>query len=73
MITINLPLIIRVSDYHELDEVRDTINKLSPSEKVKTRELGFDGQYIGILYTGSYKNQQEFIKSQWVNNAKNKA
>lgn len=63
MIQIRTPAIIRVSDYHEFDSIREVINSLKPSDRVKIKEVGFDGQYVGVLYTGNLANHKEFIVS----------
>jgi hypothetical protein len=50
-ITVNLPVIIEVSDYHEFDDMERAYKKLNPCIKIK--ELGFNMRYIGIAYFGS--------------------
>ena len=51
-IKINLPQIVRVDDYHTIDEYRRLLRELT-GEKVHSYELGFDQKYVGVLYIGS--------------------
>jgi hypothetical protein len=55
-VSIVLPKIVKVGDYHEFDSMTDTLNELIEKgfPKVKSEELGYcDGKgYIGILYVG---------------------
>jgi hypothetical protein len=53
---LELPQIIEVRDYHEFDEIEDTLNQLGISPKIKLKEVGFDGYcYVGIAYAGNLK------------------
>jgi hypothetical protein len=53
-LTITLPAIIEVYDYHEFDQIMDTFAKFGV--KIKYQEVGFAGNYIGIFYSGSKKD-----------------
>ena len=52
----NLPAMIRVNDYHDFPFILDIIREILP--KVKIKEVGFDGSYVGMVYTGSLKDKQ---------------
>ena len=59
---INMPRRIMVSDYHELQQSERNYKILSNNIKVK--EIGFDGQYLGIVYIGSLQEpENQFINS----------
>lgn len=47
---INVPVQVEVRDYHQFDDIKDNIKLLSKQLKVK--ELGCNGNYIGIIYVG---------------------
>lgn len=50
-ITISLPVIVRVMDYHEFYTIMNNVNILNPDKKVIYTEIGFeDGQYVGIIH-----------------------
>ena len=45
-----LPKVIEVNDYHEFKMAQYHINLVDPTVKVK--EVGFAGEYMGIIYRG---------------------
>ena len=55
-VSIVLPKIVKVGDYHEFDSMADTLNELIEKgfPKVKAEELGYSRSkgYIGVLYVG---------------------
>jgi hypothetical protein len=55
-VSIVLPKIIKVGDYHEFDSMAETLNELVEKgfPKVKAEEIGYCGGkgYIGVLYVG---------------------
>lgn len=53
-LTITLPAIIEVYDYHEFDQIVDTMNSFGV--KIKYTEIGYARQYIGVFYIGSKKD-----------------
>lgn len=55
-ITIELPKRVEVSDYHELDAMRDYLKKLNKS--IKVVECGHNGgMYQGMIYVGNRDNE----------------
>jgi len=52
-IQIELPQRIKVSDYHEFNDISDAFNLLGSTNKIRVKEIGFNGAYIGIIYIGS--------------------
>jgi len=66
-IAINIPKLIKVDDYHKLDEVAKTLNNLAGTQ-VKSIEIGYEfnkSEYVsvvGILYTGQKPSLQEIKK-----------
>lgn len=62
-ITISLPAIVRVMDYHEFDTIMDSVNILNPDKKVIYTEIGFeDGQYVGLIHL-DIDEHQEYAKT----------
>jgi len=47
--TPNLPVVIGATDYHYFDVIKEALNKAF-KEKVKMKELGFDGNYYAVFY-----------------------
>ena len=47
-ITLDLPMLIECTDYHEIDEWRENLRMLNSDLKVK--DLGCIGNYIGLVY-----------------------
>ena len=57
-VTVTLPRLVCVTDYHEFDQISDTINDLLDKRVVRVKEIGFargDG-YVGVVYTGRRPN-----------------
>lgn len=52
-LTIDLPKIITVADYHEFDVVGDLLKTLN--EDIEVEEIGFDGTYFGVIYNKNDK------------------
>jgi len=50
-VTLKLPAIVRFGDYHEFDDLKETLQALG-AKYVKVRELGCDYDYYGVVYTG---------------------
>jgi hypothetical protein len=55
-VKIDLPQEIEVFDYHEFNYVQDALRKVISGIKVK--EVGFNGKYLGMIYIGSLKNDE---------------
>lgn len=56
-VTVALPRLVCVSDYHEFDQISDTINNLLDKKVVRVKEIGFaEGEYVGVVYTGHQPN-----------------
>jgi hypothetical protein len=47
---------VEVRDYHEFDELQDHYRLLNKNIKVK--ELGCDGNYIGIVYVFNLRDKE---------------
>lgn len=47
-VTVSLPIIIKVDDYHEFYVLESYFKKLNG--KIKVMEAGFNGKYLGIVY-----------------------
>lgn len=45
-----LPIYYRATDYHEFDDIQNTLQMLVP--EIKAKEIGFDGYYLGMIYIG---------------------
>lgn len=52
---VNIPARIGVGDYHEFDTYRAVLIQLIPGVKVK--EIGYAGEYVGIVYEGNLKDK----------------
>jgi hypothetical protein len=52
---VNIPARIGVADYHEFDTYQAVLRQLIPSVKVK--EIGFAGEYVGMVYEGNIKDK----------------
>jgi hypothetical protein len=63
VVNITLPKLVQVSDYHELSEIARHINIMRPVnvDKVNAAEIGFNGLYVGVIYSGE-KPDEETIK-----------
>lgn len=48
---VNLPVRVAVDDYHEFIYFQDKLRLIIPG--VKVREIGFNGDYLGVAYLGS--------------------
>lgn len=50
---IPLPFHVNVRDYHDFDTIRELIEELSGTSKLKFEEVGLDGEgsYVGVFYT----------------------
>ena len=53
-IDVELPMLIEVDDYHEIDSLQNVFKRLN--KDIKVMGLGFDGQYLGIAYVGNLKD-----------------
>lgn len=51
-----LPIRLEIDDYHQFDDIRDNFCKLVTGIKVK--EIGFNGNYIGIAYSGKLTDKK---------------
>ena len=54
-VTIKLPQLIFVDDYHEFRYLEEYLNLILNKPKIKIVEISFDqdqGQYVGIVYSG---------------------
>jgi len=64
-IVIELPKQIWVRDYHEFDELQDTLVKLTGNKKVKVKEIaskpGMEG-YGGIIYIALDQAVRDMMK-----------
>jgi len=58
-IKITLPQRIEVDDYHEFTDVQTYLKLLSKDLKVK--ELGCNGRYVGIIYSGKLTDKENKI------------
>jgi hypothetical protein len=47
---IKLPFKVEVIDYHDLQYLQTLLRQGNP--KVKVREAGFNGRYLGLVYSG---------------------
>lgn len=64
-ISIALPQIISVQDYHEFNDIVNNLETLSNSkQKIKYKELTeyFDGYYFGVIYSGQMPKKDEIKK-----------
>jgi len=50
-VTIKLPQVIVVEDYHEFSSVQEYFQSLNP--KIKVKEVGSNCSYTGIAYIGN--------------------
>lgn len=55
-IQINLPAKVEVEDYHRFSSLQDNLRKLN--SKIKVREVGFNGSYMGIVYVGNLEDSE---------------
>lgn len=53
----NVPRLIEVQDYHEFDNIKDYLERLGV-HRPKVAEVGFNGRYVGVVYTGRKPGQQ---------------
>ena len=60
-VSIDLPQVIDVDDYHEFGFLEDILADLGINPKVKMKEVGFDGRYIGIAYVGNLKDRKNKV------------
>lgn len=54
-LSIQLPRLVTVDDYHEFPELSRHMIKMSNHRGVKVSEVGFDedsGLYVGVVYVG---------------------
>lgn len=49
-IPLNVPCIISADDYHEFGFINSVVKSLNP--KLKCSEVGFYGEYLGVIYYG---------------------
>ncbi len=69
MVTLNLPQVKAFGDYHEIDEVEHILNDFS-NNRVKSKEIGFNGSYWAVFYEGKLPDKKEIydlIKSRGFN------
>ena len=53
LVDINIPMLVALEDYHEIDSIVDNLNMFISSKqlKAKYKELGFEnGLYIFVIY-----------------------
>lgn len=62
MASIKLPFAIRVDDYHDLRNFESLLPKTDRGEKVHVEEIGFDGDYIGIVYATKNFQYENLLK-----------
>ena len=62
--SIKLPFVKRFSDYHEIDNLEDTLNSDGGiGKKIKSHECGFVAPYyLGLFYTGKRPSKAEILK-----------
>lgn len=60
-VSVNLPVIMEFSDYHEIDYVTDYLKQIIKG--LKSRELEFrDGSYWGVFYLKKDERYKELCK-----------
>ena len=58
-IEIKIPFVKEHGDYHDIPDLRDTLRSLAENNKLKSTEIGFNGMYVGLYYTGKKPDSKE--------------
>lgn len=53
---ISLPKIVLFDDYHEISYLEYFLKTLN--KKIKIKEVGCNGKYIAVIYSGSQKDKE---------------
>jgi hypothetical protein len=61
--SINVPVIIKFDDYHEIASVRDYFNKLISGKKVKSKELSCNWGYAAVFYFEQNDKFKRLVKT----------
>jgi len=61
MLTLKLPAIVLVRDYHEFEDLKNAINCVVTGGKVKIHEFGASdaGEYVGVVFHGKHPKDDE--------------
>ncbi|MFA7219062.1 MAG: hypothetical protein WC119_00860 [Synergistaceae bacterium] len=54
MSDIKLPKLLEASDYHEFVAIDTALNGTG----IRCKEIGFNGKYLGIIYTGTFQDPE---------------
>ena len=60
-IEIELPKIVEVMDYHEFDYLKLYLSQIG-LKGVKVEEIGFNGNYIGIVYKKKDEDYKKLVE-----------
>ena len=58
---IKLPFVNSFSDYHEIDDFKESIERIS-DQHIKSSEIAFDGYYWAIFYVGKRPDKDTMRK-----------
>ena len=54
-----LPAKISCIDYHQFEDAKHHLSQVIP--KIKVKEIGFDGMYLGIAYVGALTDPENAL------------
>jgi hypothetical protein len=60
-IKLKFPFVEGFGDYHEIKCKADDLNEIF-AERIKSKEIAFDGEYWGVFYVGKLPHKNELKK-----------